>query len=82
MGARADKAWRAAAACTSLAQAAADDAERDFYVRMRNAWITVGNQSQFIESLDHRDAGAHLAGPARADDAAPGGAAAGVIAEA
>src|SRR5262245_14971069 len=52
MEARADKAWRAAAACDHLAHAARDDAERAFYVRMRNAWITVGNQSQFAEGRE------------------------------
>jgi len=52
MAARADKAWRAAAACDHLAHAAGDDAERAFYVRMRNAWITVGNQSQFAQELE------------------------------
>src|SRR5262245_45361360 len=55
MGGRADKAWRAAAACARLAQAARDDADRDFYVRMRNAWFTVGNQSQFAEGLERED---------------------------
>src|SRR5262245_43044858 len=55
MGARAEKAWRAAAACAHRAQAARDGDERDFYVRMRNAWITVGNQSQFAERLDRHD---------------------------
>jgi hypothetical protein len=52
MGSKADKAWRAAATCASLAQQVDDRAEREFYIRMRNAWITVANRCTFLDGLD------------------------------
>jgi hypothetical protein len=49
MGLRAGDAWRKAAQCARLAQQADDDAERQLYLRMRDAWISVANRCEFLE---------------------------------
>jgi hypothetical protein len=50
MGVKTDRAWRTAARCARLAQEADDDAEREFYRRMRDAWISVANRCEFLET--------------------------------
>ena len=52
MGARADNAWRAAAECARRAQQSDGGPEREFYLQTRNAWISVANRCEFIDSLD------------------------------
>lgn len=46
---KADDAWRKAAHCARLAQQADDQTERDLYLRMRDAWITVANRYEFFD---------------------------------
>jgi hypothetical protein len=46
---KADDAWRKAAQCARLAQEADDHTERDLYLRMRDAWITVANRYEFFD---------------------------------
>jgi hypothetical protein len=46
---RADNAWRTAAQCARLAQDADDQTEREFYLRMRDAWISVANRCEFLD---------------------------------
>jgi len=60
MESRADKAWRAAAECARLARESDRSEERDFYLRTRDAWITVANRCEFLESLE-RDSSLTLA---------------------
>jgi hypothetical protein len=48
MGFKADHAWRTAAQCARLAQEADDEAEREFYRRLRDAWISVANRCEFL----------------------------------
>jgi hypothetical protein len=65
MGLRADDAWRKAAQCARLAQQADDDAERELYLRMRDAWISVANRCDFLDVV---------ADPAPPADGLPSGA--------
>jgi len=52
---KADDAWRKAAHCARLAQQADDQTERDLYLRMRDAWITVANRYEFFDDPTGRD---------------------------
>ena len=52
MGSRAQYAWRTAAKCATLAQTADKPEEREFYIRMRDAWISVANRGAFLDTLD------------------------------
>ena len=45
---RAESAWRTAARCAALAQEA-DKEEREYYIRMRDAWIGLANRCQFLD---------------------------------
>jgi len=45
-----------AAECAKLAQDADEKDEREFYVRMRDSWITVANRYEFLDGLDGRGA--------------------------
>src|SRR5262245_59722689 len=45
---RAESAWRTAARCAALAQEAEKE-EREYYIKMRDAWIGLGNRCQFLE---------------------------------
>jgi hypothetical protein len=45
---RAESAWRTAARCSALAQEA-DKEEREYYIKMRDAWIGLGNRCQFLD---------------------------------
>ena len=52
MRSKSDHAWRMAAECAKLAQEADQKDERDFYIRMRDSWITVANRFAFLDVLD------------------------------
>jgi hypothetical protein len=56
MPSRAGKAWQTAAQCARQAQQADSKDEREFYLRMRNAWITVANRCEFIDGLEGQGA--------------------------
>ncbi len=59
MRSKSDHAWRMAAQCAKLAQRAdeADEKdEREFYVRMRDSWITVANRYEFLDVVDEHAA--------------------------
>jgi hypothetical protein len=56
MPSRAEKAWQTAAQCARLAQQADGTDEREFYLRMRNAWITVANRCEFIDVMEEQGA--------------------------
>ena len=45
---RAESAWRTAARCAALAQEADKD-EREYYIKMRDAWIGLANRCQFLD---------------------------------
>ena len=45
---RAESAWRTAARCAALAQET-DKEEREYYIKMRDAWIGLGNRCQFLD---------------------------------
>jgi len=53
---RADSAWRTAANCAALAHEADEKEEREYYIRMRDAWIGLANRCQFHLPEDHRAA--------------------------
>jgi hypothetical protein len=46
---KAEDAWRMAASCAALAQTADQHEERQYYVRMRDAWIGLANRCQFFD---------------------------------
>jgi hypothetical protein len=48
MGSKSEMAWRTAARLAELAQDTDDDAEREYYIRMRDAWITLANRCEFM----------------------------------
>ena len=52
MRSKSDHAWRMAAQCAKLAQNADEKDEREFYVRMRDSWITVANRYEFLDGID------------------------------
>src|SRR5215470_17413057 len=52
MRSKRDTAWETAAKCAMLAKEADDPQEREYYVRMRDAWITLANRCEFIEFPD------------------------------
>jgi hypothetical protein len=52
MRSKSEHAWRMAAQCAKLAQDAAEKDEREFYVRMRDSWITVANRYEFLDGID------------------------------
>ena len=58
MRSKSEHAWRTAAECAKRAQEADDKGEHEFFVRMRNAWITVANRCEFMDVLDEQAAGA------------------------
>jgi hypothetical protein len=47
--AKAESAWRMAATCAALALEADQHEEREYYVRMRDAWIGLANRCQFFD---------------------------------
>ena len=54
MRSKSDHAWRMAAECAKLAQGADEKDEREFYVRMRDSWITVANRYEFLDVIDEQ----------------------------
>src|SRR5215467_12952961 len=65
MKSKSDHAWRMAAQCARLAQEADQKDEREFYVRMRDSWITVANRYAFLDIVDEHGTPAPLS-PSRA----------------
>src|SRR5262245_34551577 len=55
---KAESAWRVAARCAALAREAKEKEEREYYVKMRDAWIGLGNRCQFFDLPDARRAAA------------------------
>jgi hypothetical protein len=53
---KAESAWRVAARCAALAREADGHEEREYYVKMRDAWIGLGNRCQFFDLPDARRA--------------------------
>jgi hypothetical protein len=47
-----DTAWKTAAKCAALAKEADDPQEREYFARMRDAWITLANRCEYIEFPD------------------------------
>jgi hypothetical protein len=45
---KSDTAWKTAARLAALAEEADDDEEREYYIRMRDAWITLANRCEFM----------------------------------
>jgi hypothetical protein len=56
MRSKSDHAWRMAAQCAKLAQGTDEKDEREFYVRMRDSWITVANRYEFLDAVDEHAA--------------------------
>ena len=52
MRAKRETAWETAAKCATLAKEADDPQEREFFARMRDAWITLANRCEYIEFPD------------------------------
>jgi hypothetical protein len=52
MRSKRDTAWETAAKCAALAKEADDAEEREYFARMRDAWITLANRCEFIEFPD------------------------------
>jgi hypothetical protein len=54
MGSKSEMAWRTAARLAELAEQA-DDEEREYHTRMRDAWITLANRCEFMPINDVTD---------------------------
>jgi hypothetical protein len=52
MESKSDTAWQTAARLAALAEEADDDEEREYFVRMRDAWITLANRCEFMPIAD------------------------------
>jgi hypothetical protein len=52
MDSKSEMAWRTAARLAELAQEADDEAEREYYIRMRDAWITLANRCESFDVPD------------------------------
>src|SRR5262249_39292516 len=63
MRSKSDHAWRMAAQCAKLAQQADQKDEREFYVRMRDSWITVANRYAFLDIVDEHGTPSPLSPP-------------------
>jgi hypothetical protein len=48
MGSKSKIAWRTAARMAALAEEADNDEEREYYTRLRDAWITLANRCEFM----------------------------------
>jgi len=48
-------AWETAARCATLAQEADDPEEREYYARLRHAWITLAKRCEFFSVSDVTD---------------------------
>jgi hypothetical protein len=52
MGSKSEMAHRTAARVAALADEADSDEEREYYIRMRDAWITLANGCEFLDTPD------------------------------
>jgi hypothetical protein len=52
MTSKSDTAWKTAARLAALAEEADDDEEREYHIRMRDAWITLANRCEFMPISD------------------------------
>jgi len=52
MRSKSDHAWNMAAQCAKLAQQAEQKDEHDFFIRMRDCWITIANRFAFLDVVD------------------------------
>lgn len=52
MTSKSDTAWKTAARLAALAEEADDDEEREYYIRMRDAWTTLANRCEFMPISD------------------------------
>jgi hypothetical protein len=52
MGSKSINAWKRAARMAALAEEADTDEEREYYTRMRDAWITLANRCEFMPISD------------------------------
>ena len=43
--------WQYAAECAARANKAADAQTREFFIRLRDAWISIANRSELIEAM-------------------------------
>jgi hypothetical protein len=55
MRSKSQAAWETAARCATLAQEADDSQEREYYARMRDAWITLAKRCEFFNISDVTD---------------------------
>ena len=55
MRSKRETAWETVVKCEALAKEADDPQEREYYARMRDAWITLANRCEFIEFPDVTD---------------------------
>jgi hypothetical protein len=52
MASKSDTAWKTAARCATLAEEADDNEEREHFIRLRDAWITVANRCETFNFPD------------------------------
>jgi hypothetical protein len=52
MRSKSQTAWETAAKCATLAQEANDPEEREYYVRMRDAWTTLAKRCEDFNIYD------------------------------
>jgi hypothetical protein len=57
MGSKSDIAWKTAARMAALAEEADNDEEREYYTRMRDAWITLANRCEYMPISDVKETG-------------------------
>ena len=63
MRSKSEHAWWMASQCARLAQEADQKDEREFYVRMRDSWITVANRYAFLDIIDEHGTPVPLSPP-------------------
>jgi hypothetical protein len=63
MRSKRDHAWSMAAQCAKLAQEADQQDERNFYIRMRDSWITAANRFAFLDIIDEQGTTTPLSPP-------------------
>jgi hypothetical protein len=54
-GSKSNTAWRTAARMEALANEADTDEKREYYIKMRDAWITLANRCEFMPISDVTD---------------------------
>jgi hypothetical protein len=57
MRSKSQAAWETAAKCATLAEEADDPHEREYYTRLRDAWITLAKRCEFFSFSDVTDSG-------------------------